>query len=34
VWEVLRFFALFVAAVLAIVFAIYWVTGRPFPISF
>jgi hypothetical protein len=34
VFEVLRFFALFVLAVVAIVWAIYWVTNRPFPISF
>ncbi len=32
--EVLRPFLIFVAAVLLIVVAIYWITGRPLPFPF
>jgi hypothetical protein len=31
-WEVLRWMLVFVVALLLIVMAIYWVTGRPLPI--
>jgi hypothetical protein len=31
-WEVLKWFAVFVAAVLALVFGIYLVLGKPLPI--
>ena len=31
-WEVLRWFAVFVAAVLALVFGLYLILGKPLPI--
>jgi hypothetical protein len=33
-WEVLRWFAVFVIAVLLIVAGLFWLMGRPFPIHF
>jgi hypothetical protein len=34
VMEVLRWFGFFCLALLVIVFAIFWIQGRPFPIHF
>jgi hypothetical protein len=31
-WDVLRWFAVFVAAIIMIVFGLYWVMGKPLPI--
>lgn len=31
-WDVLRWFAVFVLAVLALVAGLYWILGKPLPI--
>jgi hypothetical protein len=31
-WDVLRWFAVFVAAILILVAGLYWVLGKPLPI--
>lgn len=33
-WEVLRPFLIFVAAIALIIIGIYWVSGRPLPLPF
>jgi len=30
-WDVVRWFAVFVAAVLVLVVGLYWILGKPFP---
>jgi hypothetical protein len=31
-WDVLRWFAVFVVAVLVLIAALYWILGKPLPI--